>query len=441
MAGAFRIKRPPSISILQALKMLQSFIIALREGVEAALVIGIAVAYLNKSGRANQVRTVYWALAAAVVSSLAVGWYLSRIQINQEAFEGWLLLLAAFFVGTMVIWMHRTARGLRREIEQRLESIHSVNAAPALGIFLFVFLMVFREGVETVLMLGSLSLNTSDLLNSFAVLAGLGSAIVFGVLFVRGSVRLDLRKFFQITTVILLFVVLQLTIGGLHELSEAQVLPSSPWEMAVIGPIVSNDVFFFITILALAALMILFDWRSRQSIPLPADSLSSAEHRKLLWQAKRDKMWTGAVCASSFLFVLMVTAQFLYAKNQTELSPSTVISEQSGVVRIPVASVSDGNLHRFTYSAGDTHARFIVIKTGDRIATALDACVICGSQGYYQNGPNVFCKNCSAAIYPPTIGIAGGCNPVPLSSTVEGSDIVIPVSELTRAAGLFLTSE
>lgn len=418
--------------------MLQSFIVTLREGVEAALVIGIAIAYLNKSGRASQIRTVYWALAAAIVSSITAAWYLSQIQINEEAFEGWLLLLAAFFVGTMVIWMHRTAKGLRREIEKRLESINAERTAPAFGIFLFVFLMVFREGVETVLILGSLTLNTSDLLNSFAVIAGLGSAIVFGVLFVRGSVRLDLRKFFQITTVILLFVVLQLTIGGLHELSEAQVLPSSQWEMAIIGPIVSNDIFFFITILALASMMILFDWRSRQSIPQPAVSLSPAEHRKLIWQAQRDKLWTGAVCASSFIFVLMVTAQFLYAKNQNELSPSTTVSAQNGSVRIPVALVADGNLHRFTYSSGDTHARFIVIKTGDRFATALDACVICGSKGYNQDGPNVFCMNCTAAIYPPSIGIAGGCNPIPLTSTVEGSDIVIPVSELTMAAGLFL---
>ena len=79
-------------------------------------------------------------------------------------------------------------------------------------------------------------------------------AILFGVMFVKGSVRINLQKFFRVTTVILFFVAAQLIISGLHELSENGVLPSSREEMALIGPIVRNDLFFFVTIVALAAL-------------------------------------------------------------------------------------------------------------------------------------------------------------------------------------------
>jgi high-affinity iron transporter len=428
--------------------MLQTLVVTLREGVEAALVIAIAVVYLRKSGRAQYARVVYGALATAVVASIAAAVALERIISNQEAFEGWVLLIAAVLVATVVFWMHRTARGLRRRIEQRLESISTEQKTSALGIFLFVFFMVFREGAETVLMLSAVSLNSADLMKLFGAVLGLAMAVVFGILFVRGSVRLDLRKFFQVTTVILLCVVVQLSVTGLHELSEAGVLPSSTWEMAVIGPIVTNEVFFVVTILALAAWMTLNDWRARQ--PLAAQlaspaagqgTFSAVERRKQLWTARRERFWTAAVCGSAFVFILMVTAEYLYAKNQTALSPSSSVNAVSGTVRIPVATISDGNLHRFLYQGEEGTVRFIVLRVGTRYATALDACAICGSQGYYQNGPSIFCRNCSAAIYSPSIGLTGGCNPIPLQSSVEGEELVIQLAELSRGATLFSRME
>lgn len=421
--------------------MIQSLVITLREGVEAALVIGIAIAYLTKSGRGSLIGRVFWALGAAVLASIVAAIALQRITFNQEAYEGYVLLAAAFFVGTMVIWMQRTARGMKRHIEGRLESISSEEKSSGLGVFLFVFLMVFREGAETVLLLSAVSLNTDDLLNFIGGATGLALAVAFGIVFVRGTVRLDLRKFFQITTVILMFVVLQLTITGMHELSEGGILPSSQREMALVGPIVSNDVFFVIAIIALAALMVLFDWRSRQALAPAAEPLSDAERRQALYRARREKLWTAAVCGSSFVFIVLLTAEFIYAKSQTALSPAQAVTADGGMIRIPVESVSDGNLHRFSYSTGDASVRFIVVRTGSRLATAIDACEICGSQGYYQNGPEMFCRNCAAAIYTPTIGVAGGCNPIPLPSVDSGTELVIQVSDLMGQTGRFPPSE
>lgn len=426
--------------------MIQSLVITLREGVEAALVIGIAIAYLTKSGRSSLVGRVYWALGAAVLASIVAAIVLQRITFNQEAYEGYVLLTAAFFVATMIYWMQRTAKGIKRHIEGRLESISAEQVSSGLGVFLFVFLMVFREGAETVLLLSAVSLNTDDLLNFIGAAVGLALAVVFGVVFIRGTVRLDLRQFFRITTVILVFVVLQLTITGLHELSEGGVLPSSQREMAIVGPVVSNDIFFVVAIIALAALMVLFDWRSRQSLAFAAGapvagSLSDAERRQALYRASREKLWTLAVCGSSFVFIVLLTAEFIYAKSQTALSPATPVTADGGVIRIPVASVSDGNLHRFSYSTGDSSVRFIVIRTGTRLATAIDACEICGSQGYYQSGPEIFCRNCSAAIFTPTIGVSGGCNPIPLPSVESGTDLTIQVSDLMGQTGRFPPGE
>jgi len=426
--------------------MLQTLVVTLREGVEAALVIAIAVVYLNKSGRAGLTRVVYLALGAAIFASIAAAVTMDRFITNPEAFEGWVLLIAAASVATVVFWMHRTSRGLRSHIEQRLEAISSKQKTSALGIFLFVFFMVFREGAETVLMLSAVTLNTTDLMNFFGAMLGLALAVVFGILFVRGTVRLDLRKFFKITTAILVCVIFQLLITGLHELSEGGVLPSSQWEMAWIGPIVTNEAFFVVTILALAAWMILYDWRARQPLAAqaasePASRASAVERRKQLWATERERLWTAAVCGSAFLFILMVTAEYLYAKNQTALSPAQSVEPYQGEVRIPVASVSDGSLHRFQLKSELGTARFVVLYVGGRYATALDACSICGSQGYYQKAGQIFCRNCSAAVFGPSIGMTGGCNPIPLESAVEGKELVIRVAELAKGASLFTAVE
>ena len=152
-------------------------------------------------------------------------------------------------------------------------------------------------------------------------------------MFVKGSVRINLQKFFRVTTAILFFVAAQLIISGLHELSENGVLPSSREEMALIGPIVRNDLFFFITIVALAALMVLFEVKRRQPAALPD---SPAERRKALWSARRERLWMVSVYASSFLFIVMVTAEFIYAKSVSALSPATEVTFQDGQVSIPL---------------------------------------------------------------------------------------------------------
>src|SRR5882724_3784756 len=105
--------------------MLQSLVIALREGVEAALVVAIAIAYLRKIGRQDLLPAVYRAFASAVVASLLCAWLFTRLNIGEDAYEGWTLLVSAVFVLSMVLWMNRHARGLKGEIETRLQQENS----------------------------------------------------------------------------------------------------------------------------------------------------------------------------------------------------------------------------------------------------------------------------------------------------------------------------
>ena len=118
------------------------------------------------------------------------------------------MLAAAFFVITMIIFMMKTGRKMKGEIEGKVGLLAGRNAW--FGLFVFVFLMVLREGVETVLILSAVSLNSTELLSFLGTLLGVVAAVVFGVMFVKGSVRINLQKFFRVTTVILFFVAAQL---------------------------------------------------------------------------------------------------------------------------------------------------------------------------------------------------------------------------------------
>ncbi len=413
--------------------MLQAFIITLREGVEAALIVGITLAYLAKIGRPELRKSVFTALIAAFLGSIGIAILLSRTQWNQDIFEGWIMLIAAFFVVTMIVFMMKTGRALKGQIEGKVSLLAGRNAR--FGLFLFVFLMVLREGVETVLILGAVSLNSTELLSFLGTLSGVTVAILFGVMFVKGSVRINLQKFFRVTTAILFFVAAQLIISGLHELSENGVLPSSREEMALIGPIVRNDLFFFVTIVALAALMVLFEVKRRQPAVLPD---SPAERRKALWSARRERLWMVSVYASSFLFILMVTAEFIYAKSVSAPSPATDVTFQGGQVSIPLAQIADGDLHRFAAKENGTEVRFWLYKKPDgRVATVFDACQICGPVGFYKGPNGVVCKNCAAPINGQSVGMTGGCNPIPLRAEQTADAVVIRETDIAAGVHIF----
>jgi high-affinity iron transporter len=413
--------------------MLEALVVTLREGVEAALIVGITLAYLAKIGRSELKKSVYAALVAAFIGSIGVAVALSRTNLNQDIFEGWVMLVAAFFVITMIVFMMRTSKHLKGDIEGKVQSL--AERSSALGLFIFVFLMVLREGVETVAVLFTVTLNTTELLSFMGTLIGLVLAIAFGVVFVKGSIRINLPKFFKVTTVILFFVAAQLLISGLHELGENGVLPSSQREMALIGPIVRNDFFFFVTILALAGMMVLFEYRRRA----PEQAVeSAAERRKAQWTARRERLWMMMVYASSFVFILLVTAQFIYAKSASTLSPATPVELVNGTATIPVGQVADGDLHRYSATVDGKPVRFWLVKKPDgKIATLFDACEICGPVGFYKDGNNIVCKNCAAPINPQSVGQPGGCNPVPLKATVQGNNVVIAQSDLAEGERLF----
>ena len=415
--------------------MLSAFLIALREGVEASLVVGIILVYLSRTGRSHLARFAWYGVAAAVALSLGVAIALERWQISEDGFEGVLLLVAAAFVVTMIVWMNRVARHLKKEIEQKVEAYAAkAGKAAGWGIFLFVFLMVVREGAELALILRAVELSTEGLQTWIGTLAGIAAAVAVGLFFFKGTLRIPLPRFFAATSVILMLVVFQLALTGLHELSEAQWLPSSKSEMAFIGPIVKNELFFFIFIFGAAALLVFREWQSATHATAVTRATGDAEKRLLQAQNRRQRRWMVAAASACLVVILVLTADFIYARANSARPTVTQVTAQANEIRVPISELQDGDMHLFATDIGNGQAvRFMIIKKPDGWGTALDACRICGAEGYRQDGQNVICRHCGSAIYVPTIGQAGGCNPIGVPSHVEGATLVLDITALTQA--------
>jgi FTR1 family protein len=311
--------------------LLSAFLIALREGVEASLVVGIILVYLSRTGRAHLAQFVWGGVICAVALSLAIAVALDRYQISEDGFEGILLLVAAFFVVTMIIWMNRAARHLKKEIEQKVEQYaERAGAAAGWGLGLFVFLMVVREGAEMALILRAVEVSTEGLRTWIGTLAGIGCAVAVGLFFFKGTLKIPLHRFFAITSGILILVAIQLAVTGLHELSEARWIPSSKTEMAIIGPIARNELFFFIFVFGATAVMIFREWQAASHSKAVTAAANDAERRLLEAQSRRQRRWMIAAASTSLAVILVLTADFIYA--QVNAAPPRARTVEAGWV-------------------------------------------------------------------------------------------------------------
>lgn len=207
--------------------MLAAFLITLREGLEAALIVSILIAYLVKTDRGSSVRYVWAGVGAAAVFSLSVGGALALAadrlpEAAQAAFEGIMALLAVAFVTWMVFWMARNARALKGELHAHLDK---ATAAGAGAVAAMAFIAVSREGFETALFLwSSLQTTGGGWLAILGGLLGLVVAIALGLLIYRGALRVNLGTFFKWTGFALIIIAAGVFTYGIHELQEAGLL-------------------------------------------------------------------------------------------------------------------------------------------------------------------------------------------------------------------------
>jgi high-affinity iron transporter len=211
--------------------VVQVFLITLREGIEAALIIGIVLAYLSRTGRISERRAVWTGVVSALVACAGVGAAIhatvgSMDKNTERLFEGVSTLLAAALLSWMLVWMHRHASQLGAHLRDQVDQAMSSSRRRGLGLGMLCFVAVGREGLETVLFLfGFAGQGVSPTHLVLGATGGLGLAVVIGVLINRGSQVLDLQRFFRISGVTLIFFGAGLIAYGIHELQDAGAFP------------------------------------------------------------------------------------------------------------------------------------------------------------------------------------------------------------------------
>jgi high-affinity iron transporter len=210
--------------------MLSAILITFREGLEAALIVGIVIGYLVKIGQRDQIKTAWAGVAAAALMSALIAWGITAVGAElegraEEIFEGTTMFLAVLVLTWMIFWMRSQARFLKQSLEKEVHTAVASGAAWAL--FGLTFIAVFREGVETALFLGASAFIADGASTLIGAVIGLAAASVVGYLLYASTVRLNVRLFFNVTSVLLLFFAAGLLAHGVHEYQEAGLLPAT----------------------------------------------------------------------------------------------------------------------------------------------------------------------------------------------------------------------
>ena len=209
--------------------MLASFLLSLREGIEAALIIGIVLGALRQMRRTELIPAVWLGALSAAVLSLLAAILLTTFGLELEGaaepiFDGIIMILAAALLTWMIFWMSRTARTLKSDIETEIQ--RAAFSTGRRAVFLVAFLAVLREGIELALFLTASVFATDAVQTILGALLGLGTAILLGWSIFSTIIRLDLRRFFQVTGFLLILFAAGLVAHGVHEFNEVGWIPA-----------------------------------------------------------------------------------------------------------------------------------------------------------------------------------------------------------------------
>lgn len=224
--------------------MLASFLLSLREGIEAALIIGIVLGALRKLHRSEMAPAVWYGAVSAIIVSLITGILLTFFGLSLEGaaeqiFEGVAMLLAAGVLTWMIFWMSRQSRSIKGELEEGVSLAAARGGGRAL--FSIAFLAVVREGIELALFLTAATFASDPQSTILGSLLGLGSAILLGWGLFASTLRLDLRRFFQVTGFLLILFAAGLVAHGVHEFNEVGWIPAVIEHVWDVNPLLDEN--------------------------------------------------------------------------------------------------------------------------------------------------------------------------------------------------------
>ncbi len=214
--------------------MLPSYLIGLREGLEAALIVGLTLSVLTKMKKPEYRPAIWWGVAVAIIISIAIAVVIQLVGASlegraEEIFEGAMMMFAAAVLTWMIFWMQRMSRRIQQGLKSDVRK--AATQGQNWGLFGIAFFAVLREGIETALFLSAAAMNASTQQTMIGGLAGIFTAVILGWGLFASTIRLDIRRFFLLSSALMIFFAAGLFAHGIHEFNEAGLIP------AVINPL------------------------------------------------------------------------------------------------------------------------------------------------------------------------------------------------------------
>lgn len=409
---------------------LQQFIPAMEQGVTLAVPLGILLAILmnmeTKAYKKTFFRTMRWGFWGSVfIIAVKVG---TRNAVSREVFEAAAIMVAVIAEISILCFFFRRSMRTRQTVDKKVT--YAIGAA-VVALFLYHGMEIWLIPVSTLFTAAGNFLTAIVFVRLAGFAIGLGFAALGGYLVYKASAALYYKRLLFVFTVQLAAILLQQIIFVVQVLMARQLLPGGIL-MRIMAPLINHQswfifVVFFVTILVPITLFL-------QKKPQRPEGANPAQYRKILMYAKHKLRWGTAVVISLCLMVFLSSFGSIYANKKEVLVPAVPVNAVDGNVSVTLEQVNDGHLHRFVYKAsGGELVRFIVIqKGGSSYGVGLDACDICGATGYYEKDGQVICRLCDVRMNKATIGMKGGCNPIPVEYKVENGRINVTQASLEK---------
>lgn len=408
---------------------LLSFIPAMEEGVMLTVPLGILLAILDCFPEWNFRGTFWRALKWGVFISLfftavKTG---TRHAVSREGFEAFAIFVSLVSALVLLGVLPSYTGG-----ERRSNLIRAASSVLVIGFFCYHGMEIWLMPVSIVVAATGELFTLEVLVKSLGFGGGLFIGLLSGYLVYKASAALNYKRLMFVYAVQAVACIIQQGIYLIQVLMIRRIVGGATL-MKVMGPLIDNQrlvifVVFFVTLLVPITLY-------SQPKPEKPERANPAEYRKILAAAKRKLRWGVGVIVSLVVMVLMSSVGYSFATKEAELVPAVPIAAENGFAVVPLENVQDGHLHRYAYrTKNGTTVRFIIIrKGGNAYGVGLDACEICGPTGYIERDDQVVCKLCDVVMNKQTIGMPGGCNPIPLEYKVESGGIRIAEEKLEAA--------
>ncbi len=416
--------------MLQA--FLQQLVPALEESIKLAVPLGILLAIIlplpNQSIRHTFTRVLKWGFFLSLfMTAVRVG---TKSAVNREIFES--MAIGVDLVGALVLCTI-LLRSLHREWTAKEERVFRLGTgALALGIFLYHGLELWLIPVATVQVAMGDYFTLIFFVKMLGFLSGLLLGFLSGYLAYHAAAALNHGRLVFVFTVQIAATAVQQIIFVMTVMMARQVFGAEAL-IPFMAPFIDNQnkiiyAIYFVSILVPVTLFL----QPRPERPLWANP---AQYRQLLARAIRRKRWGSGLLAMLVLTILISSVGGWYANKKEQLVPAVAVKAEDGLVQIPLEEVSDGHLHRYAFRASDgTEVRVIIVqKGGSAFGVGLDACEICGPTGYLERDGQIVCRLCDVVMNKATIGLPGGCNPIPVEYRVANGAVQIAGDTLEAA--------